>query len=237
MQALAPLDYAPAPGKARRIARRVILALLVLGVTSAGYVAVNAALPRWRFQTRQRHLVKWGFAEPVVVYEEDAVEKSRLCAADSHYRLVPDHNWCNMPRSSPRVLPVGRFDPAGAPFDDPIAYAHEVKTASNRYLLTVEFSMTESGQNRTLWLRPDVSTIVGFSGRSSIVARGHGLQWQLGVGDHFRMFAGHPNPSDPARFAIPYVLNGGSGLIVGVVRDDGQVELTPTDPGARWSSD
>ena len=42
-----------------------------------------------------------------------------------------------------------------------------------------------------------------------------------------RIFAGQPDPDDPARFTIPYELRGHRGTITGIVHDVDVVELIP----------
>ena len=42
-----------------------------------------------------------------------------------------------------------------------------------------------------------------------------------------RIFAGQPDPDDPARFTIPYELRGHRGTITGVVHDIDVIELIP----------
>ena len=46
-------------------------------------------------------------------------------------------------------------------------------------------------------------------------------------GGHLRLFAGQPDPTDPARFHLPYTLDGVAGTIEGRLTPDDHVQLTP----------
>jgi hypothetical protein len=110
------------------------------------------------------------------------------------------------------------------------AYATPLADAKARTQTIMHLLEPEDQFGRLVYTLPEPVTLT--AGTLPRTGKAEILQRPL-----LRVFAGQPDPNDPAHFTVPYQLNGRPGVIDGFVRTNGRVMLQPRDGQfLRWKS-
>jgi hypothetical protein len=260
---LPPLEYAPAPSKRRKIARRLIVLLLL--------VAVAAPLLYWRKPIfRQARLLYWQrqclrYTAPPdqVVYEENEYKPSPLLGRPGYVgwpvSLPPNVGSPNGPLPPAiATLPApplasfftaGGFPPAYvAPPQGATVFLHERtgRTGRRQLVIVTRFPVHDVPFMYAFGLNVMLIGPAGIaSGPTHQYPPPVAFSWLSDMTrpptDGLRLYAGQPDPADPSRFTIRYDLSGRSGEIEGRLKDDGQgVSLRITSGpaiGTKWQTD
>jgi hypothetical protein len=240
----APLDYAPAP-RNRRWINRVIVASLLLGVA----LVVWKWGPTW---WRRAEILHWqhqclqcSLSPDTIVYEEDPTEVTALLAGNPNYHPYPLQR-----RSSPQAAPspataaalhISDWDrltgtlPGFHPslLKPAVIFLHErISPAGHRRLVCVTYG--PSGDTFTSQfvhsLNCDTFTVTPGTWSQPPIYPPQGWMYDVLTGwprkpPLVRIFAGQPDPNDPAHFTIRYRIWGQEDVLDGHLLDNDQVTL------------
>ncbi len=240
-----PLEYAPLPPRWRKHVRRILLGLiLVAGAFCAWrwgpYAWHQSQLLYW-----QRQCLNFSASPDTVVYEEDPTA-SALLRQRSDYSLyvlkwaqglirnsttMYDAAFCPQCwRNLRTFFPVDYRVNAGA-----IIFLHErISCAGHRRLVWVNYrpSMGTFSRGFDSALNYDGDAIPPATWTKPAIFE----RWSYGeiVNINFeehpplvRVYAGQPDPTDPAHFTIRYQMWGQEDTLDGRLLDDDQITLTP----------
>jgi hypothetical protein len=230
----APLDYAPPAPRRRRNLFLLIPALLWFLTTVLGRPAVNF-VSRIQDLSHQSRCLTYSPNPDMVVYTNDPTEKATLLAKGGGYTdQLPFLNL--RPTKALIHWPSAWQQYTHGVQSSGVAFLHRLTSRSgNVRLVAIEVSPSFSGFNGT-----SNADTLAFSAQlyepASITRDKHVILTKanhfllntfIEPGDHFRLLAGQPGPSDASRFTIGYTFNGAPGVIDGQLLDDDTVTLNP----------
>jgi hypothetical protein len=240
-----PLDYAPAPRK-RRWVYRVMVASLLLGLALVAWRWGPSWWRRAEILYWQDQCLQFSLSPDAVVYEEDPTEAGALLAGNPKYHTYPLQR-----RSSPQAAPslataaaldVSDWDrltsmlPGFHPslLKPAIIFLHErISPAGHRRLVCVRYG--PSGDTFSAQfiqsLNCDTFTVTPGTWRQPPIYTPQGWAYDvLTVWPRkpplVRVFAGQPDPADPAHFTIRYRIWGQEDVLDGRLLDNDRVTLT-----------
>jgi hypothetical protein len=241
----APLDYAPAP-RNRRWIYRVIFASLLLGLALVAWKWGPTWWRRAEVLYWQHQCLQFSLSPDTVVYEEDPTEAAALLAGNPEYHPYPLQRRSSMQAAvSPATAAafgVSEWNKltlvlsrSYSPLINPaVIFLHErISPAGHRRLVCVRYGPqgdTFSAQF-VQSLNCDTFTVIPGTWSQPPIYTPQGWEFDVLTGwprkpPLVRIFAGQPDPNDPAHFTIRYRIWGQEDVLDGRLLDNDQVTLT-----------
>jgi hypothetical protein len=240
----APLDYAPAR-RNRRWIYRAIFASLLLGLSLVAWKRGPTWWRRAEILYWQHQCLQFSLSPDTVVYEEDPTEAAALLAGNPKYHPYPlqrrsssqaapspataaaldvsDWNKLTavLPRPNSRLINPGviflheRISPAGHRRLVCVRYGPQGDTFAAQFVQ--DFNCDTFTVTPGTWSQPPIYTPRGWD---FDIESGWPRKPPL-----VRIFAGQPDPNDPAHFTIRYRIWGQEDVLDGRLLDNDQVTL------------
>jgi hypothetical protein len=242
----APLDYAPAPRNRRWIYRATFVSLL-LGLSLVAWKRGPTWWRRAEILYWQHQCLQFSPVADTVVYEEDPTAAAALLAGNPKYHPYPlQRRTSSQAAASPATaaaLDVSDWNKLTtvlsrlySPLIKPgVIFLHErISPAGHRRLVCVRYrpqGNTFSAQF-IQGLNCDTFTVIPGTWSQPPIYR---LQWTFAWDVEtvwprkpplVRIFAGQPDPNDPAHFTIRYRMWGQEDVLDGRLLDNDRVTLT-----------
>jgi hypothetical protein len=246
-----PLDYAPRTSHRRRWRRFLILTTLLLVLTALGWQYRQAIVDRVNLLTAQRRCMTHTAPRDTVVFNEHHQRGPRLVASDPSYRDYQDgytgfSSGPRRPQGTYQTFPAWErlapyvLNAAGAPAFTPatllaprgLIFAHERRAPQrDARLVVVEVRADTHFRLIVHTLRP------GGPFRTPVILKTNEVDatisdlLELGAlfEDSTRIFAGQPDPDDPARFTFRADAHGVEIKAYGHLLSDDTVRLDVPD--------
>ena len=234
------LEYAPAqPRRGWPLRKWLLLGGVVLLVyLSAEYG--TALVRQTRIQIAQSRCAGFDYDQGTVIYDSGAsagpisgdqavISDLSIWPAKALIRQEPGC-WSSLKNI---LFGARQFWPPGPPA--PKALVHEMRNAKGEQRLVAIIVAPTGGPRASGWERPRLGLVAAI-----VAPAGWGSEptW-IGNSDFFvpgfesarrvKVYAGSVDPSDPARFNIPYEMDGQPGTIEGVFASDGEVRMRIKD--------
>ena len=253
MTAINPLDYTPAPPRRKKWLRRGVLPLLVVATAIASY---RWGPPAWRqveILYWQRQCMEYSPSADTVVYEEEPVAAAKLLAHPAEYgpltvqeSVGPGHSdsWVSaavadvhcLKQLAAAIAPTwGAQIAVGFNRAAAVAFLHERwSRAGHRRLISVlYFPDSDTAMpgavrawNYSVQVVTPATSVAALRLSQQILKIEPPRSWPQPP-PLVRMFAGQPDPADPAHFTIRYQMWGQEDVLDGRLNDDDSVTLTP----------
>jgi hypothetical protein len=252
-----PLEYAPAPPRWRRPARRIVLGLIVLATTVCCWRWGPHAWHQSQLLYWQRQCLNFSASTGTVVYEEEPTAATVLLR-DPKYSLYVLHREPGGPNNhpttvqsavvyprclhaldalttSPMIPPASIFNWVGP---GAILYLHErISPAGHRRLVCVNYAPDADNFRSDFMQDCNTDTCVAspatWTRPFTLVPQVYFddiLTWFPRRPPLVRIFAGQTDPNDPAHFTIRYQMWGQEDVADGRLQDDDQVAITQRHP-------
>jgi hypothetical protein len=238
----APLEYAPAV-RSRRWIYRAIFACLLMGLSVAGWKWGPGWWRRAEILYWQHECLQFSLPPDTVVYEEGPAGAAALLAGNPNYHPYPIQR-----RSSQHAAPssataaalgVSDWDNLGIALPRPkinpaVIFLHErISAAGHRRLVCVRYWPEGDSFSAQFVQALNCDTFTVTPGTWSqppvLIPKG----WRYDVETWWprkpplvRIFAGQPDPNDPAHFTIRYQIWSQEDVLDGRLLDDDRVTLT-----------
>jgi len=250
-----PLDYAPAPRRHWKWTGRIVLGLLVVATAVCAWRWGPYAWRQTKLLYWQRQCMNYSASADKVVYEEEPAAAAALLNGPDYspygLKRAPAPNGPVTPVQAAAFDPLcwrrlgtfttmptrmftgpgvsggaggdvflhERVSPAGHHRLVCVCYAPAANTFSASFIEGFDYAAFVSPP--ATWTTPFVPT--QLSPPYDVIS---GLPR---VPPLVRMYAGQPDPADPAHFTIRYQMWGQEDTLDGQLKDDDQVTLTPRD--------
>ncbi len=241
----APLDYAPARRNRRRI-YRVMVASLLLGLALVAWKFSPAWWRRAEILYWQHECLQFSLSPDTVVYEEDPTGAAALLAGNPNYHPYTFQRRSSMqaPPSPATAAALGVSDwdkltsilPGFHPslIKPAVIFLHErISPAGHRRLVCVRYGPQGDAFSAQFIqaLNCDTFTVTPGTWSQAPIYTPLGWAYDVEVGwprrpPLVRIFAGQPDPNDPAHFTIRYRIWGQEDVLDGRLLDNDRVTLT-----------
>jgi len=206
------LDY----GRQSRRHWKIWMAAIAFGIGSCllVYWSYRVWAPRWIMDYQRRRFIAQASAftlpPTTIVYEEDALNASILCAADPNFiQCEHKHGACYRPPFT--IYAAGRF---------PVFFLHERRSGSGRSHIV---------QILPYWLSNESGGVrLGYCFDEKIMVGRYywpGLEALPAPPAKIRIFAGQADGADGSHLTLVYEADGRPGIIDGWLMDDDTVKL------------
>lgn len=246
-----PLEYRAEPSRRRRLIRRVLLGLILLAMAFCGWRWGPFAWHQTKTLYYQRQCMRFTLPADTVVYEEDPAPASLLLqepgyspyalnrqkSTKYHPSPVPAAAFypaCFRSLSSLATSPISVFSIMGKT-SGAIMFLHErVSPAGHHRLVAVSYAPETDSFQPAFIEGYDCEACAASPATSFtplvIAPKMYPLDVMSGYPRHpplVRVYAGQPDPNDPAHFTIRYQMWGQEDVLDGRLLDNDDVSLTP----------
>jgi hypothetical protein len=230
-----PLEYEPDDTiRRRRRVRRWFTIVAILAIVALAWWQGPATYRRLARAYWQYHIARYTAPADRVVYEEDPSRWAALLAQPA-YRKMP----VSSPGWSPFVAyiaePVqGLFEVTAARPGATAVFAHARRTPGGRERTVVVWMSYNAIRPDAQGASPDNQVVIGLctnliGGPTPCEAMPHVAIAPPSVAENRStpLYAGQPDPLDPAHFTIAYEIGEYADVLDGYLRDDDTVDLRP----------
>jgi hypothetical protein len=241
-----PIDYAPAP-RNRRWIYRVIFASLLLGLALVFWKEGPTWWRRTGILYWQHQCLQFSLSPDTVVYEEDPTEAAALLAGNPKYHPYPVQRRSSQ-QAAPSSATAAALGVSGwnnlasvlprsySPLTNPaVIFLHErISPAGHCRLVCVRYGPQRDTFNAEFYQGFNCDTFTVTPGTWTQPPTYTPQGWMVDILTGWprkpplvRIFAGQPDPNDPAHFTIRYRMWGQDDVLDGRLLDNDQVALTP----------